>query len=166
MSKKKNNFAITFNEWIFVILIGIFGFISYLKVWLVFLNGLNPLLNFIIYYVIWFILIFMLSLTGFAVFGNKIKNPIQILGTLLILFSIGVIIGWSNNYVTYATTGSFSSVMNIYFGCEDGIAWWLFYDVLGISNILICKILAFSVLPMLTALLGVFLIKKVNFKIW
>jgi hypothetical protein len=166
MAKKKNDFQITLNEWIFVALIGIFGFLSYLKHWLVFLNTLNPLLNFLIYYVIWFVLILILSITGFAMFGSKIKNPIQIIGTLLILFSIGVIIGWSNNYVTYATTGSFSSSMNIYFGCEDGVSWWIFYDLLNIHNILLAKILAFSVFPMITSTIGVLLIKRVKFSIW
>lgn len=159
-------FAITWQEWILVLLVGIFGFFSYLKVWLVFLNNLNPLSNFLIYYAIWFGIILILSLTGFVILGTKIKNPVQIIGTLLILFSIGVIIGWSNNYVTYATTGSFSNSMNVFFGCEDGISWWIFYDLLGIHIIWLAKLLAFSIFPMITALTGALLITKVKFNLF
>jgi hypothetical protein len=162
----KSSFKITWQEWLFVLLVGIFGFLAYIKQLLVFLNTLNPAWNFIIYYGIWFVIILALSLTGFVVLGKKINNPVQIIGTLLILFSVGVILGWSNNYVTYATTGSFSNSMNIYFGCEDGIAWWIFYDLIGIHTIWLAKLLAFSILPMLTALLGVFLVTKVKFNMW
>ncbi len=156
-------YKITWQEWIFVLLIGIFGFLSYLKVWLVFLNTLNPLLNFLIYYFIWFSIILILSFTGFVIFGTKIKNPIQIIGTLLVLFSIGVIIGWSNNYVNYAVNGEFSNNLNILWGCEDGVSWWFFYNLLGIHTIWLSKLLAFSIFPMFTALLGVFLVTKVKF---
>lgn len=160
------NREITFKEIIFIILIGIFGFILYTAKWLNFLNSLNPLYNFLIYYIALFLILFVFSLTGFVIFGIKIRNPVQIFGTLLIFFSIFTILGWSNNYVTYTTTGAFSSNMNIYFGCEDGISWWLVYNVIGISNIFLARILAFSIIPMLTALIGTYLLTNVKLKVF
>lgn len=161
-----SKFKITWEELIVVFLIGIFGFLFYIKQWLLFLNSLNPLLNFLIYYFIWFVIIFLLSLTGFVFFGTKIKNPIQIIGTLLILFSLGVILGWSNNYVYYVTNGEFTNNLNLFFGCEDGISWWIVYNILGIHIIWLSKLLAFSIFPMITALIGVLLITKVKFNMW
>lgn len=158
-----NKFKITWQEWLFVALVGIFGFLAYIKQWLQFLNTLNPAWNFIIYYGIWFVIMLVLSLIGFVILGHKIKNPVQIIGTLLILFAINVVLGWSNGYVTYVTTGSFSNSMNIFYGCEDGVSWFLFHDVFGIGTIWLAKLLAFSIFPMILAIIGVLLVTKVKF---
>lgn len=154
--------TITRNEWIFVGLIFIIGIVSYLKVWLVFLNSLNPVWNFFIYYGIFFVILSVLAMTKFVIFGHRISNWTQIVGTLLIIFSINVLLGWSNGYVTYATTGAFSPTMNIFYGCEDGVSWYLFHDIIGIKIIWLAKLFAFSIFPALVALLGVYLVKKVK----
>jgi hypothetical protein len=56
--------------------------------------------------------------------------------------------------------------MNIFYGCEDGILWWIFHDVIGITTIWLAKLLAFSILPMIIAIVGVLLVTKVKFSMW
>lgn len=158
-----SKYTISWHEWLFVSLIGLFGILFYMKSWLVFLNNQNPIVGFLIYYGIWFVILFVLSLTGFVILGTKIKNPVQIIGTLLIVFAINVILNWTNGYVTYAVTGSFNSSSQIFYGSEDGALWYLVYNVLHITSIPLAKFISFSIMPMFLAIIGAFLVRKVKF---
>ena len=158
MSKLKLNW----HEFLFVILVGVFGFLASMKSVIVGLNKLNPIAGFFVYYFIWFGIVFALSLTGFMIFGHKIKNPFQIIGTLLIVFSVNVILNFTSGYTVLVASGSMANNLQILLASEDGLLWHLFYNVLGITNIFVSRILTYVISPMILSVIGVFLVKKVD----
>jgi hypothetical protein len=154
------------HEIIFVSLIGIFGFIASMKSVIIGLNMLNPIAGFFVYYLIWYILIFILSLTGFAVLGKKISNPFQIIGTMLILFAVSIIVDWTSGYTAYVINGNFADNMQIFLASEDGFVWYIWHDLIGVGSIFWSRILTYSITPMFSAIIGALMVRRIDFELW
>lgn len=160
----KSKFAITPNEWLFVAVMTVLAIAFNNKPFLVLLNQVNPILGFLIYYVIVYASLALMSYLGLVVFGVKVKHPVQVLGTGLVLFAFFLIFNWTNPFVQYATTGHFEGVSNVFVNnSEDGLMWW-FYCLLihpdSTFKIYLVWFLTFPVTVFLATLIAMFLIHR------
>jgi len=132
------------------------------------MSGLNPIAGLLVYYIILYASLFVLSRMGLVIFGIKIDKPLQIFGLGLITFAFFILVNWESAYVNIVTYGSATNVSNLYFASEDGAMWYLFYDVFGIKNIEASRLLTYVLMPAVLAFLGAFLLeeKEGRFKIW
>jgi hypothetical protein len=153
----KSKYRITLKEFLLALVIALMGLLFSTKLWLKFLDSLNPILGFFVYYLILYSVMFGLGLLGLVAFGIKIKDPLQVLGLLMVAFAFFITTNWESSFVQYTTTGSFEGASNTFYASEDGATWYFFYNILGISNILISRILTFVITPFLFALGGLYL---------
>ena len=124
-------FRITPREWIFVGIMVLLAIIFTNKYAIILLNKLNPLLGFIVYYIIIYGSLVILSYFGFIVFGVKIKNPMQIIGTGLVLFVFFLIFDLENAYVSYVLN---VNVPQIYYASESGVTVWLWQHIFPLTS--------------------------------
>jgi hypothetical protein len=149
-----------------IVLAGAFallGFIFYTRTFLNAINLLNPFEGLVVYYVVIWSSLFVLSKFDLVIFGIKIKSLQQTIGILFISFAFFVVVDWSSSYVQWATTGHFGGVSGIFYQDEDG-ALWAFWSWLipATSNTLIWidRVFAFSVSPAIIAIIGGILTNK------
>lgn len=97
-----------------------------------------------------------MSWGGLIIFGVKIKHPLQILGTSLVLFSFFVIFDWSSNYLNLVNASG--ALIN---NSEDALSWdfwaWLFHPETSPFRRWVTWILAFPVTVFFATLIGVLL---------
>lgn len=136
----------------------VIGYVFNSRFWLLFLNDLDPFAGFVVYYIVLYGGLFTLSRLDLIVFAPKVNDIQGTIGLVLMWFGFQATIGWSNPYVQYVTTGSFSGASVLYFQCEDGISWQFVTQILGIGNIELAWVLAFAVVPAIVALLGLTLV--------
>jgi hypothetical protein len=150
-------FKITWQEWVFVAIMTILAIIFTNKYWLLLLNKFNPVIGFLIYYAVVYVALILMSYAGLIVFGVKIKNPLQILGSGLILFAFFMIFNWSNDYANII--GAEKVLIN---SSEDGLIWFLWSSLIHPtdSNLWIIWALAFPLTVFIITLIGVLLIHK------
>jgi RsiW-degrading membrane proteinase PrsW (M82 family) len=67
--------------------IGFMGFAFTTRTWLLWLNELNPIQGIIVYYVILYCALYLLSRLKLVVFGITIDEPIQTIGLLMVTFA-------------------------------------------------------------------------------
>lgn len=141
----------------------VLGFVFYTRTFLLAINTLNPVEGLIVYYIVIWSSLFILSKFDLVIFGIKIKSFQQTIGILLITFAFFVVVDWSSAYVQWATTGHFSGASGVFYQDEDGALWslwsWLIPATSGVT-IWIDRVLAFSVSPAIIAVIGGFLTSK------
>ncbi len=101
--------------------------------------------------------IYLLSRADLVVFGYKIKTVSQTIGLFMITFAFYIVVGWSNEYVQFVTTGGWQGASVLFMQCEDGVSWWLISLLIQPVNpllIWIDRVIAFSVVPFMLTLLG------------
>ena len=156
MDGKKMSFKITGKERAFVGVMTLLAIIFTNKWWLLFLNQVNPVVGFLIYYVIVYAALILMSMLGLIVFGVKIKKPLQIIGSSLVLFAFFLIFNWSSAYVGLVHAD------NVYFNnSEDGALFFIFSLLIHPTSDLNLWILWFITFPLsvfLISLLAVLLI--------
>lgn len=113
-------------EVLLALVLGIVGLMLNSREVLLFVNTLNPLMLLLVYYVVLYVLLWGLGKAGLVVFGTKIKNAKQRIGLLLIASAFFLCINWENPYVQYVTTGSLGGASPIFYGSEDGAAWFIY----------------------------------------
>lgn len=145
---------ITKHEFMLALSIGVMGFVFSTRAWLMFLAGLNPLEGFIVYYILLYSTLFVLSKMGLVVFGLRIKSVTQTFGLLLLAFAFFATINFESAYVQIVTMGPDMLASPLYAQCEDGLLWWLWHDIIGIQDPETARIIALSVSPFFIALLG------------
>jgi hypothetical protein len=116
---------LTKKEVILAILFAILGYFFYTRTYLLFLNELNPVFGLIIYMAVTYTCIYLLSRADLVVFGYKIKTVSQTIGLFMITFAFYIVVGWSNEYVQFVTTGGWQGASVLFMQCEDGVSWWL-----------------------------------------
>jgi hypothetical protein len=149
-------FRLTRRELALAIIVAFSGWWLNSPEFILWLNQLNSLEGLLAYYVIWYSFLFFLSTLGLVVLGVKVKSLSQVLGVMLIIASISVITSWSNPYVQIVTKGeqSVNEASNVFYQSEDGVGWFLFYTILGIKDITLCRFLTFVVYPFILATIG------------
>jgi hypothetical protein len=150
-------------ELVLALCFALLGLIFYTRTFLNAINLLNPVEGLVIYYIVIWGSLFILSKFDLVIFGVKIKSFQQTFGVLLITFAFFIVVDWSSAYVQWATTGSFNGASGVLFQDEDGAVWALFsWLIPPVSNaaIWIDRILAFSVTPAILAIIGGLLTSK------
>lgn len=135
----------------------VLGYAFSTKTFLLAMNNLDPISGLVVYMVVSYSAIYVLSRSDLTIAGWKIKSVTQTIGLFLITFSWYIVVGWSNQYVQYVTQGSFDGASVLFFQCEDGVAWHLMASLIPPSApfmIWIDRVLAFSVIPFSLTLIG------------
>lgn len=114
MSKLK----ITGKEWAFVGIMTLLAIIFTNEYFLRFLASLNSFFGFMIYYIILYGCLTVMAYAGLVVFGIRIKKPLQIIGTGLIIFAFFLIFDWSSDYLNLVNASN--GLIN---NSEDALSW-------------------------------------------
>ena len=154
---------ITQKEFLLALCFAIMGFLFSSKEMILFLNTLNPIEGLIVYEIIFYITLSLLSIFGLAVFGFKIKNPLQVFGLLLVWFSFFIVVDWESPYIQYITKGSLEGPSVIYFQSEDGATWYFWYEIMGVKDVGLCRLLTFIISPFILTLVGCYFVTRVEF---
>ena len=151
-------FKITGKEWAFIGVMFVLALIFTNQYWVRFLAGFNPLVGFLIYYAIVYISLILMSYLGLVVFGVKIKKPLQILGSGLVLFAFFLIFNWSSNYINLIHAEN--ALIN---NSEDGMVFWLWSSLILPNTpfkLWVVWALAFPISVAVISFLAVLLIHK------
>lgn len=98
-------YKITLKEFILIATFFLLAILFTNPFWLRLLAKLNPIFGFLIYYTIVITSLFIMSYFGLIVFGVKIKHPLQVIGSGMILFAFFVIFDWSSNFLNKIKNG-------------------------------------------------------------
>jgi len=156
---------ITKKELFLALAFGILGFLLSTRSFILFANGLNPFMGFLLYYAIVIASVFILSKLGLVIGSIKVKKVSQVIGMVLIFFAFFLIFNWTNQYFQFVVTGNTTGAANIFFNGEDGITYYFWNSIVGIHNMGIIRWLMFPLTAFVTALLGGLLVdEKINLK--
>jgi hypothetical protein len=139
---------------------GFLGFIFSSRMWIKTIDKLTPTKGLLIYYIIIYISIYILSQLGLVIGHSKITNYIHTLGVVMILFSFFIIFNWESEYINIVTKGDFDNkkISKIYLQSEDGATFDFYYNIT--KNIELSRILTFVVTPIVLTFVGSILIEK------
>jgi hypothetical protein len=157
---KRFNFKLTRREIYLALVFAVIGFFLTLRGFVGWLDVLTPLAGLVVYYVLLYSAIYVLSKFGLVIFGLRIEKPLQIIGLGLITFAFFMIVNWESEYVNLVTVGTSTGVSQAYWASEDGAVWYLWYHVVGVKDIEIARLLTFVLTPFLLALGGGFLLER------
>jgi len=138
--------------------IGVIGYVFSMRVWILFLSSLDSVSGFVMYYIVLYGILIVLSRMKLIIFAPKVGNLRGTLGVVLLTFALFATINWTNPYVQYMTTGNLTGASSVFYQAEDGLCWTFTTQILGIVNIELARIFAFSIVPALVALLGLSLV--------
>jgi len=145
---------LTDKEVALAVILAVMGFIFSTHQWLLFLSGLTPLEGLIIYYIILYGALYVLSQLGLVVLGIKIKEPLQTFGLLLITFAFFIVVDWESAYVQYVTTSSLQGVSPVFLQAEDGAVFWVWQQLLPTAPVETWRILTYVLTPFMLTLIG------------
>lgn len=145
------------------IIFGIAGLILTMASVILWLNSLSVLMGFLVYEIMIFVFLWLLSKIGLAIHNTSIKSLNQVIGLWLIQFALFIIIDYTSCGIaivtvtgTWLTSHSATScsgiVPTIYTESEDGVIWYLWANV--INNVFIDRILTYGITPAALAILG------------
>ena len=163
---RKGKFAITSKEFLLAVSLAVMGLVFSMREWILYLNSLNPIQGLLIYYIILYSSLIVLSKMGLVVFNIKIKNPIQTFGLLLITFAFFIIVDWESPYVQLITKGNIEQASNVFYESEDGAIWFFWTNVVGVKDVETARWLTFVITPFILVLVGAFLVSKVEIGGW
>ena len=163
---RKGKFAITSKEFLLAVSLAVMGLVFSMREWILYLNSLNPIQGLLIYYIILYSSLIVLSKMGLVVFNIKIKNPIQTFGLLLITFAFFITVDWESPYVQLITKGNIEQASNVFYESEDGAIWFFWTNVVGVKDVETARWLTFVITPFILTLVGAFLVSKVEIGGW
>ena len=170
---KNMRFKITERELYLAVAFAVIGFVFSLREVVIGLSSLSPVEGLVVYYIILYASLYVLSRLGLTIFGLKIERPLQILGLGLVTFAFFILVNWESGYVNLVVYNSETNLSQLYCASEDGALWWVFYDVLGIKDLEIARLLTYVLMPFLLALAGGFLLEQqvtldeeIHWKFW
>lgn len=136
------------------------GFIFSSRKWIKKIDSLSPTNGLLLYYIIIYITIYILSFFGLVIGHSKIKNYTHTLGVIMILFSYFIIFDWESEYINIVTKGDFdrTKVSKVYLQSEDGATFDLYYKLT--KNVELSRILTFVITPFVLTFLGSLLIQN------
>ncbi|MEM3622778.1 MAG: hypothetical protein QXR76_03290 [Candidatus Bathyarchaeia archaeon] len=145
---------LTDKEFALALVLAFMGLALSSRQWLLFLAELSPLEGLIVYYIILYVCLYVLSRMGLVVLGIKIKEPLQTFGLLLITFAFFIVVDWESAYVQYVTVGTMDGVSSVYLQAEDGAVFWVWSKLLPTGSIETWRLLTYVLTPFLMALVG------------
>ena len=143
---------LTSKEFALAVVLALMGFAFSTRQWLLFLSGLSPLEGLIIYYIILYASLYVLSRLDLVVLGIKIKEPLQTFGLLLITFAFFITVNFENPYVQLVTMGTTQGASPVFYGSEDGAVWFVVSQF--VSDVWLCRMITFVAVPFLLTILG------------
>ena len=151
---------ITKQEMILAILFAAIGLILTTKSFLTFDSGLTPIQGLIVYYIILFSLIIIMTKVGLSVAHIEIKQASQTIGLILIMISFFIVTNSENQYIQYATMGTYDGASPLFYHTEDAVVYYFYNTTLGVQSIALLRILTFVITPFILTLLGGYLVTK------
>jgi len=130
------------------------GFFLTTRGWILYLNTLTIFGGLVIYYAIYYGSLYALSKLDVIIFKPNVSDARGTAGLLLILFALAIVINFENPYVQYLTMGTFTGASQVFYQTEDGVAWLFASSIMKGADIEQVRIVAFSVIPALIAMLG------------
>lgn len=140
------------------IIFAIIGYLVTTKRFIAFLNSLDPLQGLLVYYIAVVTVIILLEHFGLIIAGIHFTSMKQLIGTIMISFSIFIVLIWSNCYVAEVSQGSCSGFAHIYLNTESGATYYLWSKLT--DNIELRRILTFVISPFILSLFGLLLISS------
>lgn len=143
----------------FIGIVALLGFVFSTRYWISFLNDQNPFVGVLLWYALTGIILALV----FSIFDVRVgitilrANPIQIFGSLLVLFSFFIVTAWGTSCLTNEYLHNNCDISNIYQMQEDGAVWYL-WKIAGIQDIFTLRMLTYVLTPSLTAFFGSLLI--------
>jgi hypothetical protein len=146
-------------------IIAILGFLFTAGFFTNFLNSLNPIIGLIVYYIIFFIMVIVLSKLDLIIMTFQVKDWTRFIGMFLITMAFVIILSWGNFavFVQNAKLPAAQQVGNVIYQSLDGVVW------MGIAALIkpdtdakfqIMRVIVYAVIPFILTLLGGFLLGK------
>ncbi len=136
------------------------GFVFSSPKWISYLNTLNSFWGLMVFYAILYGSLYFLSKFDLLAWGKiHIKQPLQILGILLFTFAFFIPINWESSYVNRVVGYDPAGCPQIHFQAEDGVVVDFVFDYLGFKDLAVVRILAFVIVPMIIAAIGLYFIR-------
>lgn len=154
---------LTSKELMLAVSFAIIGFLVSMKEFLLFLNGLNPLQGFLVYYGIVIFTLTILSYFGLVIFNIKIEKFSQVLGASLIVFVFFLIFNWTNPLIQAETMGADkvnSCSATFTNNSEDGIVFYFWNAIVGVTDLNTLRILVYPITAFVLTLIGGFLVEN------
>jgi hypothetical protein len=138
------------------------GFAFSSRVWIRWMAGLNPAQGLLVYYMILYLSLYVLSRLGLVVFGLRVEDPAQTLGLLMVTFSFFIIVDWESAYIQHVSIpGSDpASVSSVFYQSEDGATFWLWQHLLPGAGWEAWRFFTYVFTPFALTLLGGLLLSK------
>ena len=116
------NHNITNREWLLVGFIILMGWFFSMKDTILKFDSMSANQLFLISYAVLYGFLYIASKYhgGIIIWNFQIKHPLQVFGTVLIIFSVFLVTTWENPYIQYVTKGNFDGISNIFYATEDG----------------------------------------------
>lgn len=151
---------LTFHEVALAVAFAFLGFVFTSRNWILFLNELSPVQGLIVYYMILYASLYVLSRLDLVVFGFRIKEPLQTFGLLLLTFSFFLITDWESPYIQFATGRTVENVSPVLFQAEDGAVWFLWQSAMPWLDVEALRILTYVLTPFILGLVGGWLVSR------
>lgn len=138
-----------------------FLFIGYLvttKKFVCFLNTLDPIKGFMLYYLIISISVLLLVKLGLVVSDIHFTSWNHFVGILLLNFAFFIIVIWTNCYFAEIIKGECKNFTRVYLNTESGATYHFWSSITRDRNLR--RLLSFVVTPFILSLIGIILIKN------
>jgi hypothetical protein len=155
---KPKKFELTGKEVSLAIVMAIMGFVFSTRQWILWMNTLTPFAGLVVYYIILYGAIYVLSKLGLTVFGIKIDDKLETLGLLMISFAFFIVVDWESAYIQYVTNGSLVGQSVVYLQSEDGAIWFLWSQLLPTLGAEVWRYLTYVLTPFALTLGGSLLV--------
>lgn len=131
------------------------GLVFSSREFILWMSGLNPLQGLIVYYLILYTVLFVLSRMGLVVLGERIETPLQVLGLVLITFAFFIVVDWESQYIQIVVDPSVAGqVAANYFQSEDGAVFYIWQTLLPGLDPYYHALLTYVATPFILALVG------------
>jgi len=147
-------FKLTDKEVYLACAFAVMGFLFTMRPWILWMNTLTPFSGLIVYYVILYGALYVLSKLGLTVFGIKIDDKFETLGLLMITFAFFITVDWESAYIQWITNGSLTGQSVLYLQSEDGATFYLFQQLLPWAGAEAWRYLTYVLTPFVLALFG------------
>jgi hypothetical protein len=151
------DFEITKKEMLLAFTLAFVGFVLSMHQWVLFMNMLDPFTGLLVYYAILYVALFVLSRFKLIIWKLRIKDPLQVLGALLITMAFFITVDWESPWIQ-VVTGNTGSVSNVLYQSEDGAFWYLWSFITGNPEIL--RLLTYVLTPFILAIVGAFFVSR------
>lgn len=139
------------------LILAIGGYIFTTKIWISFLQKLDPLTGLLVYYSVIILLIIVLQNFGLVISNIKFEKLRHLIGSLLIYFSFFLLFDFASCYQNEVIYGTCTNFPHMFIQTEDGATYsiWKIFT----NDIQTLRILTYVVTPFILTTIGIILIE-------